>query len=355
MLRRGLATCSTLAVSAIERAGWRELEPDLERAVVANDPDFRAHVILALKALGNTDDFADELIAVLSSGSVRGRITAAMGARHFSIDRFRGPLLDRVRQDPSWLVRVHAAESLLELADVYPRGLDDHPTLAAALRDDKGQQGLLLGMLGLPPPLTTDQRARLAVAADQLDAKITERLAAGACSKPSAPSVVDLYVIPVGTQPIVALTVEESIGSCERTLAFVAFVESAGGFSRSPSAGFSGRDPVKLAIQTCPTPVTVTYSRATGMVTVGTFAFDTARVNVAVLSVGPSGVAARYQGKRGLTFSRHGRPPSETGVAALDFQPEIARAVRALVDHTPELRGLVGGAAAGDSAHPVPP
>jgi hypothetical protein len=228
MLRRGLAACSTFAVSAIERAGWRDLVPDLARAVAADDPDFRAHVILALKELGDSVDFTDELIAILSSGSTEARITASMGARQFSIDRLRRPLLDRVRQDPSWLVRVHAAESLYQLADIYPRDLNDHPAIAAALHGDPAQIGSPRDLLGLSPPLTAEQRARLAVASNQLDAEITERLSAGPCSKPVPPTMVDIHVIPVNERRIMTLTVEETVGSCERKLAFVVFLESPG-------------------------------------------------------------------------------------------------------------------------------
>src|SRR5262249_49514157 len=105
MLRRGLAACSTSAVSAIERAGWRDLVPDLVPAVAFNDADFRARVILALHELGNRDDFTEDLIMVLGLGSDQARMTAAMGARHFSLQRFRRPLLDRVREDRSFDVR----------------------------------------------------------------------------------------------------------------------------------------------------------------------------------------------------------------------------------------------------------
>jgi len=40
MLRRGLSACSTFAVSAIAGAGWRDLVPDLARAVAADEPEF---------------------------------------------------------------------------------------------------------------------------------------------------------------------------------------------------------------------------------------------------------------------------------------------------------------------------
>jgi hypothetical protein len=351
MLRRGLGACSSFAVSAIQGAGWRDLIPDLTRAVAADSSEFRAHVILALEDLGSRDDFSDELIAVLSTGSTQARMTAAMGARRFSLERFRGPLLDRVRQDPSWLVRNHAAQSLYVLADIYPRDLHDHPDVAMAVSGEAGRGAALVGLLDRPPPLTAEQRARLAVAAEKLDAEIAARLAAGRCWKPTPPTTVDLHVIPVNARRAVALTVEETVGSCERKLAFLVFVESAGGFGRWRVGGVSGGDPLKTELPTPPSPVTVTYTRATGLLTVGALTIDPAKSNVAVLSAGTKGVEVRYQGKLNLTFERHGRPAYETGVSMMDSRPEIELAVRALVDRTPEVRGLVGGAP-GTANHP---
>ena len=339
MLRRGLAACSTAAVTAIERARWGDFVPDLSRAVAVDSPEFCANVILALKRLGSRLDFTEELIAVLSSRSTDARITAVAGARKFSIERFRGPLLDRVRQDPSWLVRVDAAESLYALADIYPRDLSDHPDVATAVHEGD-ERGIPYGHLDVLPPLTPELRARLAVAAAKLDAEITERLAGGPCSKPARLTMVDLYTISVREQSIMALAVEETLGSCERKLAFVVFVESAGGFSQV-AAGVSGPDPLKADLGTLPKRVPVTYTRATGLLTVGTLTIDPAKSNVAVLSAGPKRVEVRYQGKQDLTFERRGPPWGGTGFPVVDYQPEIDEAVGALVDRTPELRALV--------------
>ena len=342
MLRRGLAACSTFAVSAIEGAGWRDLVPDLTRAVAfTGEPEFRAHVILALKALGSRDDFSEQLIAVLTSGSTEARIIAAMGARHFSLDRFRVPLLDRVRQDPAWLVRYHAAESLFVLADIYPRELRGHPALMAALAGKSAHDPSLLESLGFSPPLTPEARARLAGAAEQLEAEISARLAAGRCSKPVTPRMIDLHVIPVGDPHIATLTVEESIGSCERRLAFVVFLESPAGFGRWLGAGSMGRDPIRVELATAPRPVTVSYSRASRLLTVGELALDTAKGNVAVLSTGPNGVTVRYQRELGLVFERDHRAQPATGVSLLDARPEIIEEVRKLLEGAPELQALV--------------
>jgi hypothetical protein len=350
MLRRGLAACSTLAVSAIRDAGWRDLVPDLTRAVgFTGQSEFRARVIVALEALGSRIDFSDQLIAVLSSGSIEARTAAAMGARHFSLDRFRLPLLERVRQDPAWLVRYHAAESLFVLADIYPRELSGHPALMTAVACKSGREPSPLESLGFPPPLTAEARERLAAAADQLNAEVTARLAEGRCSKPVTPQTIELHIIPVVDAHLVTLTAEESIGSCERELAFVVFVESPEGFSRRGGAGAMGRDPLRVELATASKPVTVSYSRATHLLTVGTLTLDTARANVAVLSIGPKGVAVRYERELALGFEREQRTQPTIGIPLLDAQPEIIEEVRELLGQVPELRALVRG---GPAARP---
>ena len=109
-----------------------------------------------------------------------------------------------------------------------------------------------------------------------------------------------------------------------------------------------GRDPIRVEIPTAPKPVTVSYSRASRLLTVGAFALDTAKGNVAVLSTGPNGVTVRYQRELGLVFERDHRAQPATGVSLLDARPEIIEEVRKLLERAPELRGLVrGGPAAG--------
>jgi hypothetical protein len=342
MLRRGLAACSTLAVSAIRDAGWRDLLPDLTLAVgFTGQSEFRARVIVALEALGSRIDFSEQLIAVLSSGSMEARMTAAIGARQFSLERFRVPLLDRVRKDPAWLVRYHAAESLFALADIYPRQLSGHPALMTAVTGRSALDPAPPEMPGFSPPLSPGARERLAGAADQLNAEISARLAEGQCSKPVTPQTIELHTIPVDDTHFVTLTSEQSIGSCERELAFVVFVESAEGFCCRVGAGAMGRDPLRVELASASKPVTVSYSRATRLLTVGTFTLDTAKANVAVLSVGPKGVKVRYEGELALGFEREQGARPTRGIPLLDNQPEIIEEVRELLEQVPELRGLV--------------
>lgn len=342
MLRRGIQACSVFAAEAIEGAGWRTLIPDLKKAVAAPDWDFRVHVVLALKELGSTDDLTADLIACLGAPSTDARMTAAMGARRFALDRLRAPLLDRVRRDPSYLVRIHAAESLLDLADIYPPDLEGHPAIFSALVDARDAKSPpLLRVFGLERPPTPDEIARHGRAADLLDAAITERLAAGPCPKSTPLKTIDLYTLPVNDH-IVALTVEESVGPCERTLAFVVFLQSANGFDRWMAAGTSGRDPLDTSIATLPKPISLKYSRAGNTLRVGSVDLDAAKGNVLVLAIGSNGVTVRHQSKQSLSFRRSGRAGSEP-IPLLRFRSEVAAAVRALLDRSPDLRDLVSG------------
>jgi hypothetical protein len=159
------------------------------------------------------------------------------------------------------------------------------------------------------------------------------------------PQTIDLHIIPVVDSHIVTLTAEESIGSCDRELAFVVFVESSAGFSRWGGAESMGRDSIRVELATS-NPVAVSYSRATRLLTVGTLTLDTAKTNVAVLATGPNGVAVRYQRELGLNFERERRTQPTTGISLLDVQPEIVEEVRELLGHEPELQALVRGGTA---------
>ncbi len=342
MLHRGLRTCDTFAVEAMDRAGWRDLVPDLERATAAKNVDFRVHVILALRALGGTDDHTEQLIAVLRSGSQETRMTAAIGARHFELEQMREPLLDRVRRDPSSLVRHHAAESLLDLADIYPRSLYEHASIVTLMVTPNALNPSVGSLLGFDPPPGPDELARFAEAARRLDAAITQRLAAGPCPKATPLDSVSFHVLPVKADPhLVALAVEQSVGPCERTLSFVVFLRSAGGFGRWLDMGSMSRNPLKRSIETLPTPLAIEYDRTLNSFKIGRFVLDASRVNVAVLSSGDKGVVAEYQSKQSLTFERHGRP-AEAAMELLSSAPEVIDEVRALLNRTPELAALVG-------------
>ena len=120
------------------------------------------------------------------------------------------------------------------------------------------------------------------------------------------------------------------------------FLQSANGFDRWLGAGTSGKDPLATSIETLPNPVKLKYSRATGMLTVGSLDIDPTKENVLVLATGTNGVGVRHQSKQNLTFRRSGKPGSEP-IPVLRFRSEVAAAVRALLDRSPDLRDLVAG------------
>ncbi|HEY4188363.1 MAG TPA: hypothetical protein VGP07_25035 [Polyangia bacterium] len=339
MLRRGIEACDFLAVQAIERAGWRSLLPELVRAVNAEDADFRIRVVVALKTMGSAEELTGPLIAGLGARSTQARVSAAIGARDFSLGPLREPLLDRVRRDPSYLVRYHAAESLLDLADIYPRELDEYPVIFEALSGAPTPNSSLGGLLDLNVAPSPEELAHFADAATRLDSMITDRLAAGPCSKKTPLARVNLYIVRINDH-VVALTIEESIGSCERTLAIVAFLHSPAGFGKWLSSGSSRKGSLKTSLEALPVPLVVEFERATRTLRVGTFAQDTTRANVVLVSSGPKGVIPRYQTTQKLTFERHGRPdPTKLGFE--QNHAEISAAVRTFLDRSPELGGLI--------------
>jgi hypothetical protein len=336
MLRRGIEACDPFAVSAVEGAKWRDLVPDLTRAATAPKGEFQLRVILALKRLGSADDFSNELIAGLTSDSERVRVEATVGARLFPLARMRAPLLERVRTDPSWLVRSHAAESLLDVADIYPRNVNEHPAIAKELFGDEAFKGPALP--GPSPAPDLRERARLARAAALLDAAIDERLGQGPCPKPTPFARVSLHALSVNERAV-ALAVEESLGACERTLSFVVVLESPGGFDCSPELRIVGKEVLRTSIPTLPNAVSVTITRATKQLVVGSFVLDTRKANVALLVAGPSGVTSKYQAVQSLTFERRVRPEPDP-MEQLGLSPEVPPLVRAVIDRTPELSAI---------------
>jgi hypothetical protein len=345
MLRRGLSACEVFAAQAIQRAAWRELVPDLEQASAAEDDDFRVRVIVALRSLGGERDHTDQLIAALGSSSEQARMSAAIGARYFPLGRMRAPLLDRVRLDRGSLVRHPAAESLLDLADIYPRALSEHPAIFKPLTPRKLDKPLLSSLLGVEPAPTPEEQAGFAEAAARLDAAITERLAAGPCAKATPFDSVPLYILPVKADDhVAAITVEHSVGPCERTLDFVVFVRAAAGLGRWFKSATIGRDPVKMSLEMLRSQLPVEYHRAAHSLTVGGLALDTSKVNVAVVSAGNQGVAAQYQAKENLTFERHGHPPPDSSFNGLAPARELADEIGTLVNHSPALKALIGSA-----------
>jgi len=347
MLRRGLDACDSYAADLVKGAEVRALVPELTRMVDARNDTFRISVVLALNALDAKNDYAPALISTLQCRSPDVRMRAAIGSRRFPFEKVKAPLLERVRRDSSFFVRTHAAKSLLVLADIYPRDIESHGEIFRALVGPQSAilPSLVLGSLAPKDEVDADLLAQFSRAGDMLEVLMKERLAAGTCSPIIRPSRVIAYFVRMNSH-VLGVAVEETISSCQRELAFVLFVESAGGFVH-PGAGLSGRDPLRLELQTSTGKVPVTFQRTVRSLTVGDVSLDLSKANVAVLSSSAQGLVDRYRGSEQLTFQRDpspaGRAVASGDLGGFSFaaSTEVAAELRQLIQRSQKLSALV--------------
>jgi hypothetical protein len=337
MLRRGLQACDPLAAIAIERADWRQLLPDLSATVGANNAAFALQAAVTLRRFGDKSDFSDIVLAALTADGDDDRARAAEGARFFSLAPMREPLLERMRRDPVWEVRFHAAESLLDLADVYPRDLSDHPAIEEELRGEHASPSKD-GLSARSPSAGT--LTRFANAAAALDRVVTDRLAAGPCPPPQSLERPSIRAVPVN-EALMALTADSRIGPCARHLAFVVFVPSAGGYDSPALSRAASQVGHPLIFRARPFPLPVDHRPLEATLRVGTVRLNLRESNVAVVAAsGARNVVVRYRTAQDLGFARSGRP-DPAAPSMLRFDGELAAAVRAVLDRSPELAAFV--------------
>jgi len=322
MLRLGLSLCDPIAAQAVTVTKLRGLVPEL-RALL--DPakvgggmvraagrfaPFRVDVVRAVNAADPATDYAPYLVPLLSDRDRNVRISAAMGARRFRKDGITKPLLDTVRRDKEYLVRYHAAQSLLELADIYPRDISDHRRLFEAI------SGPLDG-----PPAARDFD-RYALAARMMEKMISER-AAGKCSESVRPANIRGDVLQVSNR-MVAVAVDAAESSCAKEFALVVFVEAASAGQWAVSGVETTRDPTNIELTTPSGPVVVEYSRGAATARLGGAQLPKGD-NVLVLSVGRDGrVTPRWTGRLDTRITRG----DDVVQALLQQSPGLRQAVK---------------------------
>lgn len=146
----------------VAAVGARRLEatdtvPHLEAAIERARGRFLVEVTRALDALGgDATRGRDRIIESLGREPEWSlRIDLAIGLRHLDTPEVRAALLRSVAQDPDYLVRYHAAESLLAIGGIEPLAISDHGELFSHVASDDPERhpeasALLGGMLGLP-------------------------------------------------------------------------------------------------------------------------------------------------------------------------------------------------------------
>lgn len=123
----------------------------LERS---GDAAERVQLALAAHQLAPDPTLAYELQQALRDADWATRIKAAIGLRHFQGHTDEAALLDAIAADPEYLVRYHAAESLLARWRVSPAELAAHRQILELLVDPPE---------GPPAPPSRLQRARIAL------------------------------------------------------------------------------------------------------------------------------------------------------------------------------------------------
>jgi hypothetical protein len=333
MLRLGLAACDPLAAQAITVTKFRLLHPELRAlleqagpagalvraggaagapgaAAVARFAAFRVDVVRAANAVDPGGDYGAYLTPLLADRDRNVRISAAMGARRFRKDGVTKALLDTVRRDKEYLVRYHAAQSLLELGDIYPRDIADHRRLFDAIS----------GPLDRPPAAADFDR--YALGARMLEKLMSDR-AAGKCSDPVRPATIHGEVLAVGDRAV-AVAVDAAESSCAREFALVVFVEAALAGQFLVSGVETTRDPTRIEVTTPSGPVVVEYARAAGVARLGET--QTAKgENALVLAVAADGrVTARWVGRVDTKVTRG----DDVVHALLRQSPALRQAVR---------------------------
>ncbi|MCC6899609.1 MAG: HEAT repeat domain-containing protein [Polyangiaceae bacterium] len=132
LLRLGLSLGDAHAAEALAAMGDASTVGSMRAKLDEAQGTEQVRLALAIHELGPDPSLARYLIDVLQSPlHWSHRIDAAMGLRRFAGADDEEALLQAVAEDPDYLVRYHAAESLLIRWDLQPTELTGHPEIFA--------------------------------------------------------------------------------------------------------------------------------------------------------------------------------------------------------------------------------
>jgi hypothetical protein len=130
----GLAAGDWVAAVAVRRLGDPALLPQVAAYLEIGSGRFAVEVARAVAALGGDQAAAvASALGALGQGGWPDRLDVALGLRHLPGDGVVEALLASVEKDPEYLVRYHAAESLLHLGQIAPADITLHPGVFADL------------------------------------------------------------------------------------------------------------------------------------------------------------------------------------------------------------------------------
>lgn len=130
MLRLGVSLGDAHAAEALAAMGEADDAPAMRAQLAGAYGSSRVRLALAIHEVTPDPTLAAELVAVLHGCPAwTDRIDAAMGLRHFGGPDDEAALLASVERDPEYLVRYHAAESLLRRWAVVPSEITKHEAI----------------------------------------------------------------------------------------------------------------------------------------------------------------------------------------------------------------------------------
>jgi hypothetical protein len=165
-LPEGLAAGDWVAAVAVRRLADPALLPLVAARLGIGGGRFAVEAARAIVALGGDREAATAwVVGALGWGGWPDRLDVTMGLRHLPGEGVIEALLAAVKDDPEYLVRYHAAESLLHLGEVTPTDISLHPAIfsdlvagadeepAAEHRDRHARAAAALrALLGAQPP-----------------------------------------------------------------------------------------------------------------------------------------------------------------------------------------------------------
>jgi len=159
-LPEGLSDGDWVAAVAARRLADPSLLPLLTARLGIGGGRFAVEAARAIAALGGDRAAAVSwAAAALGWGGWSDRLEVAMGLRHLPGPGVVEALLAAVEGDPDYLVRYHAAESLLHLGGIDPADITGHPEVFADLASGADRE---------PTAEERRQHARAAIALSRL-------------------------------------------------------------------------------------------------------------------------------------------------------------------------------------------
>lgn len=130
----GLEAGDWAAAVVARRLADPTLLPLVEARLGIGGGQFAVEAARAIASLGGDREAAIAwVVEALGWGGWSDRLDVAMGLRHLPGEGVIEALLAAVENDPEYLVRYHAAESLLHLGEVTPTDISLHPAIFSDL------------------------------------------------------------------------------------------------------------------------------------------------------------------------------------------------------------------------------